>query len=304
MKIAKLAFNSYENVRRRLPKAPAAKGKAKMLNSLLDLKEDYDVFLFDAFGVLNVGAQAIPRAVQTVHRLKELGKHCLVVSNAGGFSRQFYLKKFQNLGFSFQEADIITSREALLMSLDSYPSNMRWGLIGAREYQEDLAHLHIIDQDDADFFESDGFLFLTTARWNVLRQQDFIHHLLHAPRPILLANPDLIAPQGEDKVSFEAGSYGLLLPNRLYQHVRPFGKPFASIYDLAVARLRACGVKIVHERMVMIGDTLHTDILGGNAYGLHTVLALADGFVRGLNVADLMQQSAIYPDYMLERIGG
>jgi predicted HAD superfamily phosphohydrolase YqeG len=52
----------------------------------------------------------------------------------------------------------------------------------------------------------------------------------------------------------------------------------------------------------MIGDTLHTDILGGNAQGFTTVLVTQHGFLRGLDVAKHITLSQISPDFQLASI--
>ena len=48
----------------------------------------------------------------------------------------------------------------------------------------------------------------------------------------------------------------------------------------------------------MVGDTLHTDILGGAAAGLRTVLVTDHGLLKGMNASDLIQRSGIVPDFI------
>ena len=77
------------------------------------------------------------------------------------------------------------------------------------------------------------------------------------------------------------------------------GKPFPDIFDLALARLEhppAAG------RVLMVGDTLHTDILGGNQAGFATALVTAHGALKGLDVADAIRRAAIVPDFIVESI--
>lgn len=60
---AEAAFRRYEAVRGRLPGAafPASSRRAETLE---EVAGDYDAFVLDAFGVLNVGTTAIPGAVE------------------------------------------------------------------------------------------------------------------------------------------------------------------------------------------------------------------------------------------------
>jgi len=51
----------------------------------------------------------------------------------------------------------------------------------------------------------------------------------------------------------------------------------------------------------MVGDSLHTDILGGQAAGLKTALISGFGFFAGHDVESPIRASAITPDYILAR---
>ena len=78
------AFLEYESVRHRLP-AVSEIGQCLHLSNLEDLIDQIDVFLLDAFGVLNIGNTAIEGVPERVSKLQSIGKRVIVVSNAGGF---------------------------------------------------------------------------------------------------------------------------------------------------------------------------------------------------------------------------
>lgn len=297
------AFQQYEAIRNRLPQAPVGDHPPIAINSLLDIAERFDTFLFDAFGVLNVGETAIPGAIERVRTLQAMGKQCLVVSNGAGLCKTLAAEKIRARGFDFEAEYIVNSRDALLDGLKAYPDNMLWGRIGPEIGQEDLAEMGIasVDQDHPDFARADGYIFFNPQRWPQVRHQAFLDALRDNPRPVLLGNPDLIAPLG-DRISIEAGSYILPLHDTLFTQVKVFGKPFPAIFDIAAKRLHRMGHDIDHHRTLMIGDTLHTDILGGNAYGISTCLVTGHGFLRGLDPAEYIAKSGITPDYQLTDI--
>ncbi len=58
---------------------------------------------------------------------------------------------------------------------------------------------------------------------------------------------------------------------------------------------------IAPENILMVGDTLHTDILGGNNLGFKTLL-VESGVYTGLNTDKLIQESNITPDYICEAL--
>jgi ribonucleotide monophosphatase NagD (HAD superfamily) len=49
----------------------------------------------------------------------------------------------------------------------------------------------------------------------------------------------------------------------------------------------------------MVGDTLHTDILGGAAYGVKTALVTGHGLFANHNVTPYIAKSGIVPDYIM-----
>lgn len=78
------AFAAYEAVRHRLP-AGTRSAACQGLPDLDALADDVDVFLLDAFGVLNIGETAIPGVPERVLGLQKAGKRVIVVSNAAGY---------------------------------------------------------------------------------------------------------------------------------------------------------------------------------------------------------------------------
>ena len=74
------AFERYEAIRHTLPTANFPK-KSIWVDGLADLAKDFDVFLLDAFGVLNLGQTAIKSAPVAVHTLQSAGKRVMVLTN-------------------------------------------------------------------------------------------------------------------------------------------------------------------------------------------------------------------------------
>ena len=118
-------------------------------------------------------------------------------------------------------------------------------------------------------------------------------------RPVVVANPDLVAPQ-EYGLSIEPGYYAHELMDRFPDLDISFhGKPFPSVYDRVEALL---GNGTPRNRIVMMGDTLHTDILGANMRGWGSVLVTGHGFLKGQDVEAAIRQSGIVPDWLIPSI--
>tara|TARA_R110000850_G_scaffold63807_5_gene143844 strand:- start:104 stop:997 length:894 start_codon:yes stop_codon:yes gene_type:complete len=291
------AFESYERVRHRLPVAKAG-ASCTRLPDLDALADDMDVFLLDAFGVLNIGETAISGVPERIAGLQKAGKRVMIVSNAAGFPHAKLMEKYKNLGYNFAPDDVITSRKATLHALRNAPP-MKWGLMATQSLgRGDIEPFDMVylAEDPAEYDAAEAFVLLGSAVWTETRQALLEASLRNAPRPVYVGNPDIVAPR-EDGFSIEPGHFAHRLADQTGVEPQFFGKPFGNIFDLAFAQID----KIDLGRTVMVGDSLHTDILGGQAAGLKTALIAGYGFFAGHDVAGPIATSGIQPDYILQR---
>ena len=77
------------------------------------------------------------------------------------------------------------------------------------------------------------------------------------------------------------------------------GKPFSSVFDIVEERLAG---EFSRQRICMIGDTLHTDILGGAARGWKTILVSDHGMFKGLDANEYVERNGIVPDWIVPTI--
>jgi len=289
------AFLGYESVRHRLP-AVSKSGQCLYLSNLEDLIDEIDVFLLDAFGVLNIGNTAIEGVPERVSKLQNIGKKVIVVSNAGGFPHALLMKKYANLGYSFDTEDVITSRKALLKGLLELPTQ-KYGLMATESLgRADLENIDIkyLSENIADYDNSDAFLLLGSAVWTEDRQEMLLDSLKRNSRPVYVGNPDIVAPR-EGGFSVEPGSFAHRVADITGISPIFYGKPFRNIFDLAFERLG----NFNPDRTVMVGDSLHTDILGGHNVGIKTALISGHGFFSGQGIDKPIETSGIKPDYIL-----
>lgn len=287
-------FERYERVRHRLPEAGFG-GEARAIGSLLDIAPEIDAFVFDAFGVLNVGETPIPGAANRLDQLRDAGCEIRVLSNAASYDHRGATEKFRKLGMAVSSEEIVTSRDAALAELG--PGH--WGCVaaGADDLSDVPADAFRLGDARADYDRASGILFLSTESWTDDRQALLRDSLVAAPRPVVIANADLAAPR-DHGFSLEPGHYGHMLADEGISDIRFFGKPFPEVFD----RIEATLPGVARDRIAMCGDTLHTDILGAAARGWRTVLVTRDGMFAGLDAGGFARRSGIIPDWHLPRI--
>jgi len=287
-------FDRYQEVRGRFPQI-TPRDESLEIKSLLDIADQVDAFVFDAFGVLNVGETMIPGADTRLDQLRERGCAIRILTNAASYDRSGAIAKFKRLGLRVKDEEIITSREAALQHLGAG----HWGVITAdSDPLTDLPnHVTRLKDSPDDYNTVDQFMFLSTADWTVARQDLLMKAMQHRPRNVLIGNADLAAPR-DDGFSVEPGHFGHQIADLFPNHVQFFGKPFPEVYDLIEASLPTMSP----ERIAMCGDTLHTDILGASARGWRTVLVTQDGLFAGYDTRPFSKQSRLFADWRLDRI--
>lgn len=243
----------------------------------------YDVILLDAFGVLVDAQGSLPGAAEFIGRLHELDKDYWVISNgcycSPEESRLSYLAK----GVPIKQQSVITAATIMGDILAAHTHPKRIKLLGARfikNYLEQRASVIWVedqsfdtviigDQEDLDF-PRDIDVLITQITHKVKKAEEF---------DIYLPNPDIVYPQKPHHFGLTSGSLGLLVEHALKvllgkeraPHITALGKPHAAIFQRAFQEI-ALRHDLKSCRMVMIGDQLQTDIRGGRAHQLDTVL--------------------------------
>ena len=152
-------------------------------------------------------------------------------------------------------------------------------------------------EDPRAYDDAEAFLLLGAAVWTEERQALLQASLDRSPRAVYVGNTDIVAPR-ETGFSQEPGNFAHRLAGRTGVEPQFFGKPFQNIFDLAFAQL---GEGYERDRVVMVGDSLHTDILGGQTAGVKAALIAGYGFFGGSDVDGPIAEAGIRPDYILER---
>ncbi|WP_299196830.1 HAD hydrolase-like protein [uncultured Tateyamaria sp.] len=291
-------FHAYEAARHRLPPISTDSRTYKTVETLADVADDFDVFFLDAFGVLNIGDTAISGTSQRIMDLKAAGKRVLVVSNAARSPHATLIKKYTRLDYDFAPEDVITSRATLLAEMNG-ELGMHWGLMATRSIGlQDLEGLSLtyLEENPALYDTVDGLLLIGSAAWTDARQALLEDALAKRMRPVLVGNPDIVAPR-EKGFSTEPGHFAHRLADGTKVVPKFFGKPFTNIFDLAFKRIGP----VDRARALMVDDSLHTDILGAQTAGIASALISDYGFFAGHDVPHAIARSGIVPDYVVCR---
>lgn len=275
--------------------------------NLLDLKENFDVFVFDIYGVIWDGKKVIPGYDDVMKQLVKAGKKVVIMSNSTALS-QGQEKVYAGRGFLKGEHyhKLITSGDVAEEAFAQDERKLKFYQFGrpskvlfARSGYEELA-----SPEEADFVYAG-----VTQTWEGDYWKDYLtmdpfveelEYLVKLGKPLVCANPDCRAFENQyEKPVVRQGSVAEVY-EKLGGKVTYFGKPYQNIYDFAFIN-----EPVERSRMLMVGDTLETDIKGGRDYGMKTALTqtgIAVFKMQEAGEADLgayAQKIGIVPDFII-----
>lgn len=244
------------------------------INNLGQIASDYDAYIVDLWGVLHNGQQAFPESVLALAELKLLKKKIVLLSNSPR-RVESSKQRLTQLGILPEFYDLLyTSGEDCFQALEM-PSNEWYKKLGSKYFHigpdndksmtQELSRTNVDNLDDADFVLVTG-----TNSWE--RNLNAYIPLLEKARkknlPMICANPDLTVVF-ENELVICAGAIAQRY-EEMGGDVRYHGKPYPDIYTAILKK-----IGIPNERILVIGDSLRTDIKGAVQMKIDTLLVLS-----------------------------
>lgn len=279
------------------------------IRSFREVAADFPVIFFDSYGVLRNHRGPIPGAMELVRKLKDDGRHIRILTNNAARSPQAAAVRLAKYGLECIAADeIITSGATTRHFLEQKVKKGKVAYLGTRASAEYIIGAGLeaiaVAQVKLDCLEEIGAVaFLDDEGYDMnVDLNKLINILRHCQVPVVVANTDLLYPTTANDVALATGSIARLAEYVLGRKFVKFGKPASQMFQMGLDSVAAVYPGVNPSDILMVGDTLHTDILGGNGYGMATVLVLS-GNTRADNVETEIAASGIIPDFVCRSIG-
>jgi len=237
----------------------------RIIDSLAEVSSQYDAVFVDLWGCVHNGHVAYGEAVAALQDYRRAGGAVVLLTNAPRH-RSSVARQIAKMGVPEDAYDTIAT------SGDSARAAMYVGAVGQKVYfigqPHDLSFfdpLHII-KDPVEITrvpldEAEGIVctgpFDPHADPAVMRSEFLLAK--QKGLKLLCANPDIVVDRGETR-EWCAGALAKLYTDMGGESLY-FGKPHPPIYDLARRRLAEIA-KVPDDRILCIGDGLHTDVAG------------------------------------------
>lgn len=247
---------------------------------LSQIADRYDVILCDVWGVVHDGAAAFPAACEALSRF---GGEVVLLTNAPR-PHPSVIAQIGRLGVPDAAwSGVVTSGDATRALLAERAPGPVWKI--GTPFEDSLYEGLPLDFAPA---EDAAVICVTHLRDDATETPEDYRALFEAPAarglPMICANPDRVVHRG-DQLVWCGGALAELYA-RMGGEVLMAGKPYAPIYDLALAQAeQALGRPLQRARVLCVGDGLPTDVAGANAQGLD-VLFIAAGIHGAEALAD------------------
>lgn len=251
--------------------------------SFRSVVKNYKAVFFDAFGVLKNHQGLIPGIEGTFKYLEKKNIPYYVLTNDSSRSPDELSNWYQKRGMPSITTDKILSSGMLAMEffktkLTNGNAVAYLGTQGSAHYIE-TAGLKTLSIKDVDLNNLEGiqsFAFLDDEGfdWNVDINKT-INLLRKKNMSVVVANTDKNYPVNNNDIAVAIGGLADLVERIMGKKFIRFGKPDAQMFLLAFERAKIDTPEIKRNEILMVGDTLFTDILGGNKFGLDTALVLS-----------------------------
>ena len=256
------------------------------------LVECYDLVMFDLDGVVYVGDAAVPGAPEHLARVRESGVHIAYITNNASRPPAAVADKLVGLGIQAQAGDVVTSAQAAAhLHLERHGERAPIAVLGATGLRDALTELGLepvaVDDDRA--------VAVATGYGPDVPWRDIMTaaRRIRSGLPWVASNTDLTLPTPVGAAPGHGALVGML---SRFAGVDPVvaGKPAPPLLEETVRRVGG-------ERPLMVGDRLDTDIEGGTATGIDTLLVLTG--VTGLGQL-LAAAPRLRPTYLSRDLAG
>jgi 4-nitrophenyl phosphatase len=257
----------------------------------LSLLNDKKLFVLDLDGTIYIENRLIDGALDFVCGAKQSGAEVLFLTNNSSLSTSDYVKKIKAFGLPVTEHTILTSGFAAGVYIKEHcPADTLVYVAGTEALRDELRLMGFTLCDEFSQ-EADCVLvgFDTELTYAKLRA---CCTFIERGATFIATNPDIVCPVANHRFIPDCGSIYKMIQNATGAEPLVIGKPGRVMADIVSKRFA-----VPHDKMVMIGDRLYTDIAFGINANMVSVCVLT-----GETTPEMLSESPWKPDIVASSI--
>jgi len=277
----------------------------KKVDNFKSIIDKYKIVFFDAFGVIKNYSGLVSGIENTFNYLEREKKEYYIVTNDASRGPQQLAESYHRMGLKAITADRIVSSGMLTKEFLDFkvPDGIvaYLGTPNSAHYIErsGLQTLPMSEVNEHNMDKVSALIFLDDEGFDWCQDLNKTVNLIRKKTiPVIVANTDRAYPLSASNVSIAIGGIAAMIESVVGKQFIRFGKPDSQMFMFAYDLIREYR-PISKSDIVMVGDTLNTDILGGNKFGLDTVLVLT-GNTLAKDYETRITAAGIMPTYICD----
>ncbi len=276
------------------------------LKDFQTLARTYKVIWFDSYGVLKNHAGVIPGIRETLQMLNEEGIEFYVLTNDASRSPIKLAEKYQMAGIKEIKAEMMISSG--MLARDYLEAKVKGGIVAYLGTPESAHYIRTAGMEtlavgEMNLEEVDkinALVLLDDEGFDWERDLNKAVNLFRIRNiPVVVANSDRTYPVSGGQVAIAIGGLANMMEQMVSKKFLRFGKPDTQMFHYAFSKLQP---EIQKKDILMVGDTLLTDILGGNKFGIDTALVLT-GNTLAKKANSRIEITGIIPTHITSSVG-
>ena len=218
--------------------------------------------LSDIDGTLYFKEKPIPKAIETITKLHDLGIKLLFFTNTDSKSPRTVLKTLNDFGFPINKQEIFTPIIALKEFLARFPNKKSY-FVTTKEIEREFKNIpKPKDSKIPDFVIIGDF----HDNWDVSRLNEAFKYVFKGAKLLgTQGNKYFLDRNGEPKL--DTGSFVEMIAQATGVEPKIFGKPSKEYFIQALEK-----IKLNAGETIVIGDDIESDIKGGLNAGITSIL--------------------------------
>ncbi len=250
---------------------------------------NFSGYIFDLDGTVYRGEKLIPKARETIERIKSLGKKIVYLSNKPLQPREDYAGKLTRLGIPTESAEVINSSFVMASWLSRQAPKATVFIIGEPPLVEEMTRKGFKISEKPEEIQ---YVIASFDRTFDYRKLNIALQAIKKGARFVATNPDRTCPVEEGEIPDCAAMIGAIEGATGKKVEAIVGKPSEIIIRVAVET-----INLTPRECLLVGDRLETDIVMGKKAKMATALVLT-----GVTTQEVLGQSPIKPDYVWESI--
>lgn len=241
-----------------------------------------DGLLIDINGVLTLGSEVIPGALETLETLAARGIPVRFIPNTTIYCRATLIERLRAMGFPMKMDEVFSAAFVAAEYLRSQDAQSYYPLL-LPDAQLEFAGIEV-DEESPEFVVVGDM----GASFNYVRLNQACRALLNGAKLVALQKKRLWRTQ--DGLFLDAGPFVVALEYASGQSAHVVGKPSPAFFQMVLDDMG-----LPPSRVAVIGDDIEADVRGAQQMGMKGWLVKTGRFRK----EDLGR--AIWPDKILER---